>query len=139
MVMKNSVVWGIVPCGLLKVNRHFGVIYLLHLQGRQISQVRTQYAADTKHVSWLSTYYTVFYSTKTEFSSHVNGLKSLTAFMEAFLRNLLSLRCKKTLAYFVGSVDLSARSQVSVVRPYPEPLESSPHSHVLCNYVSFEY
>jgi hypothetical protein len=36
--MKNSAFWDITPCTPLKVNRRFGGICCLHLQGRRISQ-----------------------------------------------------------------------------------------------------
>jgi hypothetical protein len=36
-----SIFWDITPCGPLKVNRRFGGICRLHLQGRRISQAKT--------------------------------------------------------------------------------------------------
>jgi hypothetical protein len=33
VIMKNYVFWNITRCSLLKVNRHFGVIYFLHRHG----------------------------------------------------------------------------------------------------------
>jgi hypothetical protein len=35
VVIKNTVFWDITPCRLLSVNRRFGGIYHLHLQGRK--------------------------------------------------------------------------------------------------------
>jgi hypothetical protein len=37
VVMKTSILWDIMLCSLLKVNRPFGGICRLHLQGRRIS------------------------------------------------------------------------------------------------------
>jgi hypothetical protein len=34
----RSILWDITPCIPLKVNRHFGIIYRLHVQGLRISQ-----------------------------------------------------------------------------------------------------
>jgi hypothetical protein len=42
VVMKSFIVWCITPCSLFKVNRCFGGIYRLHLQGRRISRARNQ-------------------------------------------------------------------------------------------------
>jgi hypothetical protein len=38
VVMKSSIFWHITSCSSLKVNRHFGGTYYLHLQGQRISQ-----------------------------------------------------------------------------------------------------
>jgi hypothetical protein len=43
VVMKISIFWDITPCSLVKVNRHFGGTYCLHLQGRRISQTKNQH------------------------------------------------------------------------------------------------
>jgi hypothetical protein len=40
--------WDIMPCSLLKVNRHFGRTSHLHLQGRRICQARNQHKAGSK-------------------------------------------------------------------------------------------
>jgi hypothetical protein len=40
--MKSIVFWDITPCSLLKVNRHFGGTYRLHLRGRKICRARNQ-------------------------------------------------------------------------------------------------
>jgi hypothetical protein len=40
VVIKSTIFWDITPCSILKVNRRFGGIYRLHLQGRKISRVR---------------------------------------------------------------------------------------------------
>jgi hypothetical protein len=40
--MKTTIFWDITPYSPLKVNRRFGGIYRLHLQGRRISQARNQ-------------------------------------------------------------------------------------------------
>jgi hypothetical protein len=40
--MKSSIVWDIMPCSTLKVNRRFGGKCRLHLQGRKISGERNQ-------------------------------------------------------------------------------------------------
>jgi hypothetical protein len=42
VVIKSTIFWDITPCSPLKVNRRFGEIYHLHLQGRIISRVRSQ-------------------------------------------------------------------------------------------------
>jgi hypothetical protein len=33
--MKSIIFWDVTPCSLLRCNRRFGGIYLLHLQGRK--------------------------------------------------------------------------------------------------------
>jgi hypothetical protein len=40
--LKSSIFWVITPCSTLKVNRRFGEISSLHLQGTIISRVRNQ-------------------------------------------------------------------------------------------------
>jgi hypothetical protein len=47
-ILKNSVLWDIAPCNLLKVERLFGGICRLHLQGRRVSQIRNQHEAGSK-------------------------------------------------------------------------------------------
>jgi hypothetical protein len=42
VVMKSSIFWDTTPCSPLKVNRHFGGIVRLHLQGRRVSEARNQ-------------------------------------------------------------------------------------------------
>jgi hypothetical protein len=42
VVMKNTIFWDIMPCSPLSVNRRFGEIYRLHLQGRKTSRARNQ-------------------------------------------------------------------------------------------------
>jgi hypothetical protein len=44
VVMKSTIFWDITPCSPLKVNRRFGGMYRLHLQGRRISRGRNQHA-----------------------------------------------------------------------------------------------
>jgi hypothetical protein len=39
-IMKSSAFWDITPCIPLNVNRHFGAIFYLHLQGGRISRKR---------------------------------------------------------------------------------------------------
>jgi hypothetical protein len=46
--MKSSIFWDITPCSPLKVNRRFGGIYCLHLQGLKISQIKHQCEAGCK-------------------------------------------------------------------------------------------
>jgi hypothetical protein len=41
-VMKRPVFWDITQCSPLKVNRRFGGIYRLHLQGRRMSRARNR-------------------------------------------------------------------------------------------------
>jgi hypothetical protein len=41
LVMKNAVFWGVVPCRCSRLNRRFGGLYRLHLQGRKIRERRT--------------------------------------------------------------------------------------------------
>jgi hypothetical protein len=43
VVMNSTVFWDILPCSPLKVNRRFGRIYRLHIQGRRISRARNQH------------------------------------------------------------------------------------------------
>jgi hypothetical protein len=43
--MISSVLWDATPCSLLKVNRRFRELNLLHLQGRRTSQARNQHEA----------------------------------------------------------------------------------------------
>jgi hypothetical protein len=40
--MNLSILWDITPCNLFKVNRRFGGICHLHLQGRKISEATKQ-------------------------------------------------------------------------------------------------
>jgi hypothetical protein len=40
--MNSAIFWDITPCSPLKFNRRFGRTFLLHLQGRRISQARKQ-------------------------------------------------------------------------------------------------
>jgi hypothetical protein len=40
--VKSSIFWEIMPCSLLKINRHFGGTCRLHLHGWRISQARNQ-------------------------------------------------------------------------------------------------
>jgi hypothetical protein len=42
VVMKSSIFWDIAPCGLLKIKRHFGGTYRLHLRGGIISRAGNQ-------------------------------------------------------------------------------------------------
>jgi hypothetical protein len=42
ILSKSTLCWDITPCSPLKVNRRFGGIYRLHLQGRSISRLRNQ-------------------------------------------------------------------------------------------------
>jgi hypothetical protein len=42
VAVKSSVFWDIPSCGLVKVNRHFGGTYRLHLQGRRVSQAASK-------------------------------------------------------------------------------------------------
>jgi hypothetical protein len=42
VVMKSSVFCNIMPCSPLKLNRHFGGTYRLHLQDRRIDRTRNQ-------------------------------------------------------------------------------------------------
>jgi hypothetical protein len=42
VVMKSTIFWDIMPCSLLKANRHFGGTHRLHLQC-QIRQARYQH------------------------------------------------------------------------------------------------
>jgi hypothetical protein len=41
--MKSSILWDIMPCSPLKVNRRFGGKFRLHLQGRRASKARDQH------------------------------------------------------------------------------------------------
>jgi hypothetical protein len=46
--------WVVTLCTLLKLNRYFGVICGLHLQGRQVNQAKIQHESGNKQVScWL--------------------------------------------------------------------------------------
>jgi hypothetical protein len=45
VVMKGSIFWDITPCSSLKVNRHFGRTYRLHLQSPRIIEAINQLAA----------------------------------------------------------------------------------------------
>jgi hypothetical protein len=42
VVMRGTILWDVSPCSPLKVNRHFGGTYLLHLLGQRISRARDQ-------------------------------------------------------------------------------------------------
>jgi hypothetical protein len=48
VVMKSSIFWDITSRGLLKVRRRFGGIFIIHIQGRRISQVIIQSEAGSK-------------------------------------------------------------------------------------------
>jgi hypothetical protein len=52
VVLKSFVFWDRTPCSPLKVNRRFGEIYRLHIQGRRISQERNQYEAGSSSTSF---------------------------------------------------------------------------------------
>jgi hypothetical protein len=56
--MNSSILWFIASCSPLKVNRHYGGICRLHLQGRRISQARKQHEAGSKLFS-CSAYWTL--------------------------------------------------------------------------------
>jgi hypothetical protein len=36
LILKNAVFWGVAPCRCSGLNRRFGGLYRLHLQGRKI-------------------------------------------------------------------------------------------------------
>jgi hypothetical protein len=40
--LKNAIFWDVTSCSPLKVNRRFGKIFRLHLQGRKISRAGNQ-------------------------------------------------------------------------------------------------
>jgi hypothetical protein len=42
LVIKSYIFWDVTPRSLLKVSRHFGRTYCLHLQDRRISRARSQ-------------------------------------------------------------------------------------------------
>jgi hypothetical protein len=42
IVVKSTIFWDITPCNPLRVNRRFGGIYRLYLQGRKVSRARAQ-------------------------------------------------------------------------------------------------
>jgi hypothetical protein len=46
--MKGSVLWDIVPCSPLKINRRFGGTGRLYLKDREISQAGNQHEARSK-------------------------------------------------------------------------------------------
>jgi hypothetical protein len=48
VAMKNSILWDIMPCSPLKVNRRFGGTYYLHFHGRKGNQVINQYEVGGK-------------------------------------------------------------------------------------------
>jgi hypothetical protein len=50
MVMKSTIFWNIKPCSPLKLNRRFGGIYRLRLQGRRISRARNQRRSRWRYV-----------------------------------------------------------------------------------------
>jgi hypothetical protein len=49
--MKSIIFWDITPCSPLKINRRFGGIYRLNLQGRRISRARTSVKAGGKQLA----------------------------------------------------------------------------------------
>jgi hypothetical protein len=51
IVMKSSIFWNIMPCSPFKVNRRFGGIYRIYLQGLLVSQSRNQVDAFSKESS----------------------------------------------------------------------------------------
>jgi hypothetical protein len=48
VVMKSYIFWDMTPCTPVKVNRRFGGIYHLHLEGRRISQARNWHVAGSQ-------------------------------------------------------------------------------------------
>jgi hypothetical protein len=66
-LMKSFIFWDITPCSQLKVNRRFGGIFCLHIQGRRISHVRTRMKTGRwnnmfpRNDSWLPSDYTTLY------------------------------------------------------------------------------
>jgi hypothetical protein len=50
VVMKSTVIWDIMPCSPLKVNRRFGGTYRLYLQGGRISQAGNQRESSACHL-----------------------------------------------------------------------------------------
>jgi hypothetical protein len=50
--LKSTIFWDITPCSPLKINRHFGGTYRLHLHGRSISRARN-YVATCFHAGFL--------------------------------------------------------------------------------------
>jgi hypothetical protein len=46
VVMKSSIFWDITLCSLLKINRYFGGIYCLHLQGQRKGKQATSMKGD---------------------------------------------------------------------------------------------
>jgi hypothetical protein len=49
VVMENIIFWDITPCSPLKVSRHFGGKYHLHLRGPKVNQETYQHEARSKH------------------------------------------------------------------------------------------
>jgi hypothetical protein len=43
ILMKRAVIWDITQCSPVKVNERLGDTYLLHLQGRKVSQASNQH------------------------------------------------------------------------------------------------
>jgi hypothetical protein len=111
--IKSIIFWSITPCSPLKVNRHFGGTYRLHLQGRRIRQARYQRESRCqaefyfkagfllvlfldpedggdmfiRNICWLSTDYTAIYSRR-QYSSNLILIDTLL-FNNALLLYLL--------------------------------------------------
>jgi hypothetical protein len=58
---KSTIFWDITPCSPLKVNRRFGEIYCLDLQGRRISRASTVGDMFLRNVGRLFAEYTALY------------------------------------------------------------------------------
>jgi hypothetical protein len=42
LIMKSTIIWDMIPCSSLEVNRRFGGTYCLYLQGRKIIPARNE-------------------------------------------------------------------------------------------------
>jgi hypothetical protein len=138
-VMKSTVFWDMRSCSSLNVNRRFGVICRVHLQGCQVSKARNQRGAGSeqsllglfvnpedegdmlfRNVVWLSTDYTALCpgSHNTSFwtsSSQVS--RNLPTF------HVFCLTLKITLGH--------SSSMYSIRKPYPLQPDLAPDPRVL--------
>jgi hypothetical protein len=57
--LKSTILWDITPCSPLEVNRRFGRIYKLHLEGRRISRTRNQRAPNASTLISCSDYFSI--------------------------------------------------------------------------------
>jgi hypothetical protein len=95
VVMKTIIFWDITPRSPLNVNRRFGGIYLVHLQGRRISQARN---------------HSVCHLLSSWFLIRLISLKPTSLQVKTFLRWEIMNQCLPLLHYNTALVKCTYRS-----------------------------